>query len=168
MEEWRIVEDGYKVSNLGEVFSLRRRKLLTKFKDRYGYYYVGLRINGKTKFCKVHRLVAKAFLPDYSEDLQVNHINEDKTDNSLSNLEMCNNLYNCTYGSRKTKLAKKVLQFSLDGVLIKEWNSTREIERTLSFPNSAISSCCRGYQKDSHSGKVYPVHQAFGYIWKYK
>ena len=101
----------------------------------------------KQSFCKVHRLVAKAFLPDYSEDLQVNHINEDKTDNSLSNLEMCNNLYNCTYGSRKTKLAKKVLQFSLDGVLIKEWNSTREIERTLSFPNSAISGCCRGYQK---------------------
>lgn len=50
----------------------------------------------------------------------------------------------------------------------KEWASTREIEQTLGFSNTSISACCRGFAKDYHSGKVYPVHQAFGYKWKYK
>ena len=40
--------------------------------------------------------------------------------------------------------------------------------QTLGFSNTSISACCRGFAKDYHSGKVYPVHQAFGYKWKYK
>ena len=132
MESWIEVIDGYKVSNLGEVYSTRTNKVLKKHTDRYGYLYVGVYINGRLKFKKVHRLVAKAFLSNYS-------------------LEMCNNRYNCNYGSRKNVLSKAVIQ-----------------EQTLGFSNTSISACCRGFAKDYHSGKVYPVHQAFGYKWKYK
>lgn len=110
MESWIEVIDGYKVSNLGEVYS-------TKTKE---------------------------------------------------NLEMCNNKYNCNYGSRRNVLSKAVIQETLDGNFVKEWASTREIEQTLGFSNTSISACCRGFAKDYHSGKVYPVHQAFGYKWKYK
>lgn len=70
---------------------------------------------------------------------------------------MCNNRYNCNYGSRKNVLSKAVIQETL-----------REIEQTLGFSNTSISACCRGFAKDYHSSKVYPVHQAFGYKWKYK
>ena len=59
MESWIEVIDGYKVSN----------KVLKKHTDRYGYLYVGVYINGRLKFKKVHRLVAKAFLSNYSDDL---------------------------------------------------------------------------------------------------
>lgn len=70
--------------------------------------------------------------------------------------------------STKTNLSKAVIQETLDGNFVKEWASTREIEQTLGFSNTSISACCRGFAKDYHSGKVYPVHQAFGYKWKYK
>ena len=80
MESWIEVIDRYKVSNLGEVYSTRTNKVLKKHTDRYGYLYVGVYINGRLKFKKVHRLVAKAFLSNYSDDLQVNHKNEDKKD----------------------------------------------------------------------------------------
>lgn len=143
MESWIEVIDGYKVSNLGEVYSTKTNKILKKHTDRYGYLYVGVYIDGRLKFKKVHRLVAKAFLSNYSDNLQVNHKNEDKKDNRVENLEMCNNRYNCNYGSRKNVLS-------------------------LGFSNTSISACCRGFAKDYHSGKVYPVHQAFGYKWKYK
>jgi hypothetical protein len=52
---------------------------------------------------------------------------------------------------------KKVLQFTLEYILVKEWNSTLEIQTTLNIPNSNISDCCRGKQKTCK-----------GYIWKYK
>lgn len=168
MEKWIEVFEGYKVSNLGEVYSNKSHKILKKYVDKYGYLYVGIVINGKLKFKKVHRLVAKSFLSDYSESLQVNHINENKQDNRVENLEMCDNKYNCNYGSRENALSKTVIQETLDGKFIREWQSTRDIEKELGFSNTSISACCRGYLKDYHRGKVYPVHQAFGYKWKYK
>ena len=168
MDKWIEVIEGYKVSNPGEVYSMKTNKPMKKHIDRYGYLYVGVHICGKLKFKKVHRLVAQAFLPNYSDSLQVNHINEVKTDNRVENLEMCDNKYNCNYGSRKTALAKTVVQETLNGEFVREWSSTREIERVLGFPNSSISACCRGYVKDYHSGNTYPVHHAFGYKWKYK
>ena len=81
---------------------------------------------------------------------------------------MCTNQNNCNYGSRKNALSKAVIQETLDGKFIKEWASTREIGRTLGFSSASISACCKGFMKDSHSGNIYPVHQAYGFKWKYK
>ena len=178
-EIWVNISDYpiYWVSNLGNVKSKKynnktntyKELVLKQHTDKYGYLYVGLSIgNRKIKFFKVHRLVAKYFLSTYRDTLQVNHIDENKTNNKVDNLEMCDNKYNCTYGSRKTLHTKPVLQYSLDGQLVREWSSTREIERVLGFSNVGISNCCRGKLKDSHSNNIYPVHKAYGYIWKYK
>lgn len=82
MESWIEVIDGYKVS---EVYSTKTNKILKKHTDRYGYLYVGVYIDGRLKFKKVHRLVAKASLSNYSDDLQINHKNEDKRDNRVEN-----------------------------------------------------------------------------------
>lgn len=81
---------------------------------------------------------------------------------------MCTNYYNCNYGSRHTKLAKPILQYNLDGSLVKCWESIRKIKRTLGYHEASIIACCKGKLKDSHSGKIYPVKSAYGYIWKYK
>lgn len=170
MENWVVLEEcpDYKISDKGNVWSIRFNRLLKPTMDRYGYLYVWIHYIDRHKCAKIHRLVAKAFLPDYSDDLQVNHIDNDKTNNQVSNLEMCTNKYNCNYGTRKVALSKSVIQETLDGEFVREWGSTREIERILGFSNTSISSCCRGYIKDYHSGNTYPVHQAYGYKWKYK
>lgn len=168
MEKWIEVFKDYKVSNIGRVYSNKTNKYLRTYKDRYGYLYVGMYIDNKLKFKKVHRLVAKGFLNDYSEKLQVNHKNEIKTDNRVENLEMCTNKYNCNYGSRKNALSKPIIQETLDSQFVKEWISIKEVERTLGFSNAPIIACCKGHLKDSHTGNIYPVHQAYGFKWKYK
>lgn len=169
MEEWRDIigyNGKYQVSNLGNVRSVNR--ILKKQLDRYGYFFVHLYLNNRSKCKKVHRLVAESFVPEYSELLQVNHKNEIKTDNRVENLEMCDNRYNCNYGSRKTALAKTVIQETLSGEFVREWESTNQIERELGFKHNIISSCCIGRRKDYHTGKVYPVHSAYNYKWRYK
>lgn len=70
---------------------------------------------------------------------------------------MCTNRYNCNYGSRRTALAKPVIQETL-----------RQIERELGYKHTSISSCCKGEIKDWHTGRVYPVHSAYNFRWRYK
>ncbi len=93
-EVWKDVveyEGHYQVSNLGNVKSIKfNRNNLMKFGlDKNGYYRIGLRLNNTRKFYFVHRLVAQAFIPNYDNLPQTNHINGIKTDNSIENLEWC-------------------------------------------------------------------------------
>lgn len=105
-EIWKDVEgfEGlYQVSNMGRVKSLQRiskrnskksptfyiaQKILKPTMDGSGYFHVRLANQGKYKLFKLHRLVAKHFLADYSEQLTINHINSKKEDNKVTNLEM--------------------------------------------------------------------------------
>ena len=180
-EIWKVVPNypNYYVSNTGKVKSIYKKSygmkilILKQYLDRYGYLYVRLSnrdLNNKSKMInlKVHRLVAMCFLNNYSKDLQVNHIDENKLNNNVSNLEMCSNKYNCRYGSRRTKLAKPVIQETLEGKFVKEWISIREITRTLGYARACISACCKGVLKSSHTGKIYPVRHAYGYKWRFK
>lgn len=114
-EEWRDIpgyEGQYLVSSLGRIKSLKWsgiygkhpegyiRKLRT---DSFGYKYVNLKQNGKSKRMSVHRAVAMAFIPNPNNLPQVNHIDEIRDHNSVSNLEWCSVLYNQNYGHRKQK-----------------------------------------------------------------
>jgi hypothetical protein len=65
-----------------------RRKVLRQRPDKDGYAHINICMHGERTTCKVHRLIAQAYLPDYSEDLQVDHIDRDKTNNRLENLRM--------------------------------------------------------------------------------
>lgn len=84
--------DGYFISNLGKVYSNKQGVLkeLTTFVDGQGnYLLVGFSINGKSKRCLVHRLVAKAFIPNPNNLPEVNHKDKNKKNNVVTNLEWC-------------------------------------------------------------------------------
>lgn len=118
IEEWRPVEgyEGlYEVSNTGRVrsfdryvkgksYRLHKGKVLSPGKNSRGYLSAVLSYNGKHKSITVHRLVAQAFLPNPDNLPEINHKDEDKTNNSVDNLEWCDHKYNNNYGSRKDKV----------------------------------------------------------------
>lgn len=156
-EQWRPVkgfEGLYAVSNLGRVKSLNYNhtgveKILKPQKNRGGYLYINLCRNGKVKAFKVHRLVAAAFLPNPNNLPQVNHKDEVKDNNCVSNLEFCDCKYNNNYGTRNKKIASD-LSKSVEASRFPDFReielrfaSTREAGRN-GYHCGDVSDCCNG------------------------
>lgn len=169
-EYWKPVvgyEGLYEVSNWGRVKSLPRNgtvkyaRILKFHTNRQGYLQVGLCKNNKLKIFLVHRLVAEAFLPNPDNLPEVNHKDENKTNNSVDNLEWCDAKYNHNYGTINERISKKlskpILQYTLEGQFVREWLSAKQAEREGGFDSANITACCRGERK---------THKDF--IWKYK
>ena len=93
-------EDCYEVSNYGRLRRKNSGKILKFKKHRDGYYMVNISANGVRKTLQVHRIVAKAFVENTNDLPCVNHVNENKNDNRVLNLEWCTVAYNNSYGSR--------------------------------------------------------------------
>lgn len=120
MEElWRDIEgyEGlYQVSNFGRVKSfdtkdkldrIRKGRVLKGRKDKYGYIQVGLYKQGVASKKKIHRLVAEAFISNPENKPEVNHIDEDKTNNIISNLEWVTAKANLNHGTRNERSSRK-------------------------------------------------------------
>ena len=175
-EIWKDVagyEGLYQVSDQGRVKSLERKvrhwrggeriqkeRILKPAVTQDGYLKVGLWAGGKRKTLKVHRLVCQAFHKNPDNKQEINHVNEDKTDNRACNLEWCTRRENINHGSRNERVAKArsklVGQYTRDGELIKIWPSTIEAQRQTGFNCGNISEVANGNRKT-----------AYGYIWKY-
>ena len=91
-------EDKYIAHTDGRIFSIRSNKYLKPIIRCRGYLAVDLGRKGGRH--SIHRLVARTFLENYSEDLVVNHLDGNKTNNQLSNLEMCTNAENLQHSYR--------------------------------------------------------------------
>lgn len=167
-EEWRDIKDYeglYQVSNFGNVRNLNyygkthRIELLKLQKTRDGYIRVGISKNSYQKFFRVHRLVAQAFIPNPLNLPQVNHKDENRSNNCVDNLEWCDAPYNSSYGTRGERISKNkskpVYQYTLDGELVKIWSSTQECGRN-GYTQINVSKCCRGILKKHN-----------GYRWSY-
>lgn len=91
MEIWKFFAPDYAVSSLGNIKSFKRgrERLLKPMIVAGGYCQIQLRINGKSKKFLVHRIIAQAFIPNPENKPHVNHINGDKHDNRVENLEWC-------------------------------------------------------------------------------
>ena len=163
-EIWKDVpnyEGLYQVSNLGNVKSLRKDKILRC--KNYSNYNGVILYDGshKAKTMLIHRLVAQAFIPNIDNLPCINHKDENKKNNNVENLEWCSYKYNNNYGNhnKNNSLAhcKKIYQYKPNGVFIKEWASQIEIQKTLGINQRNISSCCKKTRKT-----------AGGYIWIFK
>lgn len=164
-EIWKDVvgyEGRYQVSNLGKIASSRHE--LNQATNNRGYKTVSLYKNGKTQRKTVHRLVADAFIPNPFNFPQINHIDENKENNSVSNLEWCtpsvNNLkYHQNHPNEKKNGKRKrfhIFQLTVDGNIVKEWENFRQIFLETGMSDWSISECCRGNRKT-----------AYGYKWQY-
>ena len=176
-EIWKDIpeyEGLYQASNLGRIKSLERfdafgRRLKEKNLNPNivcGYYRIGLYKNSKVRYYLVHRLVWITFNGLIPQGMQVNHINEVKTDNRLENLNLMTPKENVNYGTGiershnkqiNGKCSKPVLQYDLQDNLIKEFPSLIQVYRELGFSYGHIGDCCKGKLK-----------QVYGYKWKYK
>lgn len=174
-EEWRDVigyEGLYQVSNLGRVKSLPKyRKTIYEYisksmilspraRGRKGYLAVALNKDGVTKQKAIHRLVAKAFIPNPNGYLEVNHIDEDKANNTVGNIEWCNRSYNVNYGTRNAKqrlmLIKPVEMLDECGAVLMTFDSRVEAAKYAGVDGSNI---VRAIRKGGKSG---------GYYWRDK
>lgn len=89
---------GYYVTPCGRVYSYSRKKWLVPIKNKSnGYLYVNIAINRKKCFIPIHKLVAQTWIDNPNGYKVVNHIDEDKTNNKVDNLEWCTHSYNITY-----------------------------------------------------------------------
>lgn len=169
MAEWRAIEDypGYMVSDEGQVFSMKRNRLLTISDHGDGYKTVSLRKDGKSKHPFVHRLVYEAFVGAIPDNMQVNHKDEDKGNNRLDNLELLTHWENMLYGTRNKRISQShkkwrkvrgraVFQYTLDGILVRAWETMADAHDN-GFHKSGISDCCRGRKP-----------QYKGYRWEYE
>ena len=171
-EEWRDVvgyEGRYQVSSMGRVKSLERadswgrtvkERILKPSTDHYGYLMVNLCAGGKRKMFFVHRLVCQVFHDNPDNKSDVNHINENKTDNRACNLEWSTRKENCNHGTRNVRMAiaksRPIAQYTLNGKLLKVWPSATEAQRQAGFGQGNVSEVANGNRKT-----------AYGFTWEY-
>lgn len=105
-EIWKNIMgfNGYQVSNIGRVRSLKTYKILKQTINNKGYKILGLSKRGKMSTFLVHRLVADAFIPNPNKLPCINHKDENPLNNCVSNLEWCDQKYNINYGSHTNRM----------------------------------------------------------------
>jgi len=169
-EQWEDIkgyEGLYQVSNLGRVKGIDRisangrhlkEKILSQKHTTNGYLEVIFCKNNKVKYFLVHRLVAEAFIPNPENKPQVNHIDEDKTNNRDTNLEWMTIKENLGYGTRIKRMAenhkKEISLISPNGQVL-EFNSQTEAAKALGVHQSNIWRIINGKQKTTRGYKFY-------------
>lgn len=141
-------QDRYQVSTEGRVWSIISQRYLSPTKMKNGYLVVHLTAkNGKKKLEYIHRLVALTFIDNPNKYTEVNHKDEDKTNNCVENLEWCSRSYNNTYGNRMKNLRKPVAQYDSNENLINIYPSITEAAKQVQLSQSGISKCCNELKK---------------------
>lgn len=163
-ELWEKIQDAplYEISNLGRVRSSKygHARILKPTTKASGYQEIGLCVKpGKRKWFLIHRLVLSTFQPVANmEQLEVNHKDEDKSNNQINNLEWVTSKENCNYGTRNQRSTlNKIIPVLCNetGVV---YSSFHEAAKLTGIAASSINMCCTGYRNRKTAG---------GYHWRY-
>lgn len=162
MEIWRktIESNNYSVSSMGRIRNDITHKIRKQQIDSSGYP----KLNFSGKQISVHRVVAKAFLPNPNKKPFINHINGIKNDNRVENLEWCTPKENTTHAINKlgwvtplsgkkgknSKFSKPIIQIDVNGNFINKFNGHHEASRITGISRYGISSCAQGKNASCH------------------
>lgn len=176
-EIWKPIkgfEDCYEISSEGRISSKERyvrvcgngqrlvkRKIIKPTICKNGYLEAHLCKNGKRKVFLLHRLVAMHFIDNPMNYPEVNHKDENITNNNIDNLEWCTSKYNANYGTRNQRCMEKVIkkpvkQISIKGNLITIFPAIKEAARSTGIDESQIIRVCKGRNQT-----------AGGFKWEY-
>lgn len=193
MEIWKDIkgyEGLYQVSNEGRVKALKK-DVVGKGKNQYDDEHIlkphkvivygkerlqtALTKDGVKKYPIIARLVYETFVGEIPEGMQVNHIDENPSNNKVENINLMTPQENSNWGTRNQRIgetfkkngkrSKPVLQYK-NSVLIAEYPSAKEAARQLGVGQCGISRCCLG--GFNWNGKWVNITQAYGYVWRYK
>lgn len=153
----------YKISNWGRVFSKKRNTFITGRPIPQGYYQVRLSNKDGYKDVLIHRLVAEYFVPNLVMGTQINHKDQDKTNNRWSNLEWCDPKDNINYGDHNIRVVESykrnrnfiICQYDLDGNLIAEYNKLKDAALAVGGRTDSIRWALDGKLKTS-----------YGFVWR--
>ena len=163
--------DKYLVSEDGQVWSEKSQKFLKPALDKDGYVKYTLSVQGKPIYIRAHRLVAETFIPNPQNLPCINHKDENKLNNHISNLEWCDYTYNNNYGTHNQNISntKKINGVTGKPVTmfdkktkepLQTFVSASEAARFLNKTNGAASILkCANHIKNYKT--------AYGYIWEF-
>lgn len=146
-EEWKDVIDYldlYQVSNLGRIKSMKTGRILKNIRNIEGYLTINLFKDGEGTNLRVHRLVAQAFIPNPENKPEVNHIDENKTNNRVDNLEWVTRGENNTHGTITERTCKKTRAIDIFNGEYVDYPSQIECSRQLKIPQSSVNACVNG------------------------
>lgn len=175
-ELWKSIknyEGLYEISNYGHIRSLDRyvidkgKKSFRKgtnisiCKNEHGYKYVTLYKDGKQKHKYLHRLVAEAFIDNPNNYPEVNHLDFDKSNNYVTNLEWCSKRCNMNHAHINGKLSNKqnnipIIKIGLDGTVLEKYPSFVIAAESVKGIPQNISQCCN-----------HKTMSVYGYYWEY-
>lgn len=178
MEIWKDIvgyNGLYQISNYGRVKSFHNNsvRILKPKTNNKGYKWVVLNLNKNTENCLIHRLVAKHFIENPNNHKIINHIDENPANNNVSNLEWCTQSENvkkstkfrnyykenkilCNPKNSKHKDTSNKVKQIYNGNVVKIFNNSLEVKRSLGLDQSFILSVCRNKRKS-----------AYGYQWQF-
>ena len=172
-EIWLTIKhnNNYEVSNAGEVRNKHTKKVLKPAISNKGYYMVALSCKGKSHTYTVHKLVMEHFNRCSMAGEVINHIDGNKLNNNIQNLEyvtqkenvkkawannLCENVRKSLFErkhSSKIKTSREIIQTDLNGNEINRFVSIRDAERKTGIHNTLILKCCKGTQETTHGYK---------------
>lgn len=162
-----IVYKNFYISDNGDIVNRKTGTVYKKHIGGTGYMTSSITIDGKSKLIKIHKALAETFISNPQKFPVVNHIDGNKLNNNLDNLEWCTYQYNAKHAysiglskpNYNIKRQKEICQYTKDGIFIKSYPCVMEAARQLgnSTYNTHLVACAKGKRKS-----------AYGFIWKYK
>lgn len=154
--------DNYEITRDGKCINKKTKKIKNTFISNTGYERVSLWNNGKHKNYSIHRLVAEKYIDNQNNYKLVNHIDGNKLNNNVENLEWCDASNNMQHAYKNNLIKvnnKKVKQYTKNMELVKEWDSITEVESKLGINHANIITVCNQKTNRKYAG---------GYIWRFE